>query len=161
SAKSTSCEPGAVRSAETRGTLHAARRVMMRELSLIAIAGCVGCVPKSVPQGGPRGLRVDDHLEFAQENDLIAVDHLTWPQTTTMWPGELDAEPKVITMPIYPSIAHEAVANLHRQDAAILVNDYETACGQRSAAEVMISPLDRFQVGGYNTDRGVVVLLDA
>jgi hypothetical protein len=134
---------------------------MMRELSLIAIAGCVGCVSTADPPGGPRGLRVDEHLEVAHNNDVIAADHRTWPAPTVMTPGELDAMPKVIPFPIYPSIVHEEVAGLHRSEAAVLMADYQTACGQRSIAEVTVSPLDRFQIGGYETDRGVVVLLDA
>lgn len=134
---------------------------MMRELSLIAIAGWVGCVSTPEPIGGPRGLRADEHLEIAHDNDVIAADHRTWPAPTRMTPGELDAMPKVIPFPIYPSVVHEEVAGLHRHEAAGLLADYEAACGQRPIAEVTVSPLDRFQIGGYETDRGVVVLLDA
>jgi hypothetical protein len=133
----------------------------MRALSLIAIAGC-SFTPSPEPTGAasPRGLRADQHLERAEDQSELARDRSVWPTPTTMTPGETDIMPRIVPGPLRPSVQHEDAARVHRGAAAGLYAAYQAACGDRPAAEVSVSPLERFQIGGYKTERGVIVLLD-
>jgi len=58
------------------------------------------------------------------------------------------------------SSQHEQIAATHRSEAAGLFADYEHACGDRSAAEISGSPLNRYAVGGMPTATGVIIYLD-
>jgi hypothetical protein len=112
------------------------------------VAGCATTPPPPAPPG-PRGLRASEHLDaaryhhdlgryrFSRDNDL------GWVQS---W----DA-----------SSQHEQIAATHRSEAAALVAEYEHACGDRSTAEVAVSPLQRYAVGGEPTANGVIIYLDA
>ena len=59
------------------------------------------------------------------------------------------------------SSQQELIAATHRSEAAALFADYEQACGGRSSAEVSVSPLHRYAVGGVPTATGVIIYLDA
>jgi hypothetical protein len=54
---------------------------------------------------------------------------------------------------------HERAAEVHRSKAAALQAAYTDACGDRPLAEVSISPLQRYAIGGWNTTTGVVLYL--
>jgi hypothetical protein len=58
-----------------------------------------------------------------------------------------------------PAAEHERAAGVHRSKAAALQAAYDEACKDRSLAEVSISPLQRYAIGGWNTTTGVVLYL--
>ena len=51
------------------------------------------------------------------------------------------------------------LAEQHRSQAAQLYAQYEEACGSRPLAEVSVSPLQRYGIGGAPTSSGVMVFL--
>ena len=54
---------------------------------------------------------------------------------------------------------HERLAALHRSEAAQLHEEFETACAGRSEAEISVSPLVRYGVGGTPIPDGVTIFL--
>lgn len=134
-----------------------ARRYIMRNITLLLLAACA-TVPPPPPQGGPRGLRASEHLDEAQSHDALA-RRRTWPDAMTSGPNSPNA-PNVPWFRTWDSAnEHERAADAHRSKAASLQAAYDEACGERSLAEVSVSPLERYAIGGWNTTTGVIVYL--
>ncbi len=129
---------------------------------MVLLAACATTSTTSTPKGGPRGLRVSDHLEVAAQQDQQARDRSAWPETSVMTPGGY-ATDQPVAMPWYRSwdtaAEHERLAAIHRSQAAELEAEYEQACGNTPAADVAMSPLVRYGVGGWPTANGVIVYL--
>ncbi len=96
---------------------------------------------------------------MATSEDQRAHELRTWPETrggagdlsgTALvgWGGRWDTGED-----------HLRNASYHRSAAAQLDADYQEACGTRPLADVQVSPLVRYGVGGETTPAGTVILL--
>jgi hypothetical protein len=146
------------------GTCIAEAVIMRIGSATIVLAACATTATTSMPNGGPRGLRASDHLDAAAQHDQQAAELSSWPETSMLTPGGLAAGDRPITaMPWYRSwdtaSDHERLAAIHRSQAATLEAAYEQACGDRPAADVKISPLVRYGVGGWPTANGAIIYL--
>jgi hypothetical protein len=129
----------------------------MRNLAVIAfLSACATTHP--APPGGPRGLRADEHLAAAREHDEIAARATRWPDTRSAGPGAIYVP---WTQSWNTSGEHARLAAVHRSEAAALEAEYAGACGDRSFAEITVSPLMRYGLGGWNTSTGVILYLSA
>ncbi len=134
---------------------------MRTSISLILLAACASTPPRTQPPPGSRGLHASEHLEAARQHEEAAQARTTWPDTRIVTPGRTDQ--LVVGSPWQWSwdsnVDHERLAALHRSAAAELQAANEEACGSRSIAEVTISPLQRYGIGGTNTRDGVTIYL--
>ncbi len=133
-------------------------------LAVVATAaGCSSPSTVATPHGGPRGLHASEHLNVAHEHDELARHDPNSPEVRERQPGSLDYStagvPWVRSWDIKED--HERMARIHRSEAATIQAEFDEACGQRSVAEIAVSPLVRYGVGGTNTANGVIVYLTA
>jgi hypothetical protein len=94
---------------------------------------------------GPPAIRTAEHVQEARKHDEIARSRTATPVTSE--PGS----------PVKPWVAKwdpEAPS-----DSKAIEAEYAAACGRREVEKTVGSPLTRHRVGGWNTERGVVVLL--
>jgi hypothetical protein len=126
-------------------------------MRMLAVSMLAACATTTMPaaKGGPRGLRADEHQDLARQHDEHAKQSSRWPDATVAdvyglpWTRSWDAGGE-----------HERVAAAHRGKADALHVAYDEACGDRPLTKVSISPLQRFAVGGWNTQTGVILYLD-
>lgn len=127
----------------------------MRNMFPVLLAACATTAPRP-PTGGPRGLRASEHLEEAHEHERRAREP-AWPATS---PSAADPNAPALWFASWnPAVEHERAAAVHRSKAAGLQAAYDEACTNRSLAEVSVSPLQRYAIGGWNTTTGVVLYL--
>jgi hypothetical protein len=128
----------------------------LSSITLVLLAGCAASTLEEQP--GPRGLRANDHMAMANREDNRASEIQHWP----------DLRPGPDGMPVVSGVwhgswdtasEHRRAAQAHRGAAAELEAAYEEACGTASYAEVSVSPLQRFGVGGSAIADGTLVLL--
>ena len=119
---------------------------------MILLTACATVSP--APKGGPRGLHVSEHLQAAREHEELAMQSHVQPPLAGY---EVGATPWIRSWDT--AAEHERLAAIHRSKAGELYAAYEEACGARSAAEVAVSPLQRYAIGGWNTSVGVIVYL--
>ena len=141
-------------------------RDLMRILTiplLVAACATTGTTTTAVPKGGPRGLRVSEHLDLARQEDADASERSRWPETQMIVPGGEDRGDRVAVMPWYrswnTSTEPEHLAAVHRSKAAELEAEVHDACGDRPVEEVSVSPLVRYGNGGWATANGAIVYL--
>ncbi len=134
----------------------------MRSLPILFLAAACATPAAQGPKGGPRGLRASDHLDVAAREDELAREATRWPTATShMTPGGTSVTPTIPwTRRWDPAGEHERLAATHRGKAAALYSAYVDACGDRSLAEVSVSPLVRWGTGGWNTATGAIIYLD-
>ncbi|MBS1118430.1 MAG: hypothetical protein H6Q90_658 [Deltaproteobacteria bacterium] len=129
----------------------------MRIFGIVLLAACATTSPTS-PKGGPRGLRASEHLDVARQHQEMA-------RQGSRWPDARGAAPDSAGVPwirAWDTAAEsQRLAESHRNRAAELEKAYEEACGTRSLAEVSVSPLQRYSVGGWPTSAGVIMYLDS
>jgi hypothetical protein len=129
----------------------------MRNLSLVLLAACATTSP-TPPKGGPRGLRASEHRDLARQHGQMA-------SQASRWPDMRGAAPDSANVPWIrswdTSAESERLAESHRSKAAALEQAYEEACGARPVAEVSVSPLQRYSIGGWPTSTGIILYLDA
>jgi hypothetical protein len=53
------------------------------------------------------------------------------------------------------------LAAVHRSEASALEAEFAGACADRSIAQIAVSPLVRYGLGGWNTSTGVILYLSA
>ncbi|HEU0035827.1 MAG TPA: hypothetical protein VFQ53_34680 [Kofleriaceae bacterium] len=133
----------------------------MRALPFTLLLVACATTTRTEPRGGPRGLRASEHLEEARKHDDLARERETsWPTTTAATPGSPEAPVAAPWHRTWDTAAeHRRFAAAHRSEAAALQAAYEEACGNRTLAEVSVSPLVRHGVGGYNVTDGAVIYL--
>ena len=127
----------------------------MRELLTVVLA--MACAAPTAPQKpGSRGPRADEHLSAAEAHDAQA-------QRLSRWPERHATQTEIDTGSWYrmwDTVADQKrLARIHRSQAAQIQAEYEEACGARPYAEVSVSPLQRYGMGGEPTERGVTVFL--
>jgi hypothetical protein len=124
---------------------------MRRAFATILLTACATTAPAS----GPRGMRASDHLEAAREHSDAAANRGRWPETT---PAVAHPDgPRWLTY--WSSDDDERLAEIHRSAAARIEDEYQTACGDAPAADVSVSPLVRFGLGGTRIPGGAIVYL--
>lgn len=129
---------------------------MRRSLAVILLSACATTTPPPEPQGGPRGLRATDHLQAARQHEHDAERTIAWPEGTAPGPGD------AANGPWYRDTAeHERLAGIHRAKAAELNAEFADWCANLPSAEISVSPLKRYGLGGGNTPKGAVVYLAA
>jgi hypothetical protein len=128
----------------------------MRHLLLVAplMIGCA-TTTTTAPKGGPRGLHANEHVQAARDHDEAARASQKWPDAY----GDRAAYNIPWTRSWDAGVEQERAAALHRTRAAELQAEYEEACGDRTAEQVAVSPLQRFGLGGWNTSSGVILYL--
>jgi hypothetical protein len=130
-------------------------------LLALAVTGCA-TTPRPEPKGGPRGLRATEHIEAARDQDELAKQSSTWPDTRAIAPaGSMHTIAFAWTPSGHTPAEHEQLAAAHRGKAADLEAAYQEACGEQTHADVAVSPLQRYGVGGWATSTGVIVYLSA
>lgn len=127
----------------------------MRELfPVVLLAACASSTVQ--PQPGSRGPRADEHLSAADQ-------HSEQAERMSRWPDRHATQTEIDTGSWYrrwDTVADQLrLARIHRSQAAQLQAEYEEACGARPYAEVSVSPLQRYGMGGEPTERGVTVFL--
>ena len=134
----------------------------MRISSVTILLAACATTTASTPKGGPRGLRASEHLDVAAQHDELAHQSSIWPDTRSMGPDHVN---QAASMPWYRTWnatgEHERLAAIHRGKAAELNAEYAAACGDRSSAEVAISPLARYGIGGWPTQSGAILYLSS
>jgi hypothetical protein len=132
---------------------------MRPELAILAICSCATTPTPAPAPPGPRGMRASEHLQAAHQQDELAQQALAYPNVragvdeppfATAWNRTWDTR-----------LDHERLAQVHRSEAGELQAEYEEACRGRSGAEISVSPLARFAIGGTPTPDGVTVYLSA
>jgi len=124
-------------------------------ITLCLLAGCAASNLEEKP--GPRGLRANDHMVMANREDTRAEEISHWPDQR---PGADGAVPIGVWRGTWDTVAeHRRNAQAHRGAAAQLEAEYQEACGDSSHAQVSVSPLVRFGVGGSAIPGGTLVLL--
>jgi len=124
--------------------------------AFLILAACASSRPASQP--GSRGPRASEHLSAASE-------HTTEAEHLARWPDRLASSPdspvdKGRWYRAWDTVATELrLARQHQTAAAQILAEYDEACGQRSHAEVSVSPLERYAVGGEPTPSGATVFL--
>jgi hypothetical protein len=126
----------------------------MRTILVLLLSACAA-TPKPAAKGGPRGLHADEHLDLAREYDEQAMQSSRWPEVSSS-PGAVGIP---WTRSWTASDEHQRAAAAHRGRADALHLAYDEACGDRPLAKVSISPLQRFGIGGWNTQTGVILYL--
>lgn len=128
----------------------------------ILLVACATTTTTSIPKGGPRGLRANEHRDVAAQHDQQARERSTWPDTSVVYGGP-ETFGRPVVMPWFRSwdtaAEHERLAAIHRSEAANLEAAYEEACGDTPAATVAVSPLVRHGTSGWPTASGVIVYL--
>ena len=136
---------------------------MRLTIALILLSACATTPPYTQPPRGYRGMHASEHLEAAHQHDEAARAQAAWPETRVAQPGRTDQ--LVVGSPWQwnwdSNADHERLAALHRSAAAELQAEYEEACQGRALAEVSVSPLERYGMGGTNVADGVIVYLSA
>jgi hypothetical protein len=129
-------------------------------LATIVLAACATTAPKKL---GDRGPTATEHLEEAREHGQIAAERWRWPESRPDGTGAIGGQPDARWSPWFyfwdPAIDHERMAEAHRAAAAQLEAEYQAACGDRPAAEVAVSPIQRWAIGGTNTGDGAILYL--
>lgn len=137
------------------GTTRAEADAMRLRLLLPILLVSCASTTTSVPKGGPRGLRANEHLESARQHDEAAASAKQWPDAY----GDRAAYQIPWTRSWDTIAEQERSAAIHRSRAAELQAAYDDACGDRPLAQVSISPLHRYGIGGWNTTSGVILYL--
>jgi hypothetical protein len=130
---------------------------MRRALATILLSA--SACATTAPASGPRGMRASDHLEAAREHSDAAANRNRWPDTrpdATAAVARAD-EPRWLTY--WSSDEDARLAEMHRSAAARIEEEYQTACGDAPAADVSVSPLVRYGLGGTRILDGAVVYL--
>jgi len=133
----------------------------MRPVLLSLLAACASSTIAEKP--GPRGLRADQHLNVASREDGRADELTRWPDTR---PGPDGMPALQLTASAWfgtwDTVAeHHRLAQIHRSAAGAIQSEYEEACRDTPAEKVMVSPLQRWGIGGSDTENGTIVLLTA
>ena len=130
----------------------------MRAVGIVAAVLLAACAsaPRSQPRGGPRGLHASEHLDAAREHDEIAGHQNALPPTH----GSPDGSGIGWLRSWDTSAEQQRLADIHRSKAAELQDEYEQACGSRPLEQVVVSPLQRYAIGGWRTSTGMILYLD-
>jgi hypothetical protein len=122
----------------------------------LILAACASSPPAQHP--GSRGPRASEHLSAAAQHTEEAEHLARWPDRLA---GSAEAPvDKGGWYRAWDTVADELRMARHHQTAATqILAEYDEACGQRSHAEVSVSPLERYAVGGEPTERGATVFL--
>ena len=132
---------------------------MRTAIAIVLLAACGSAPPRTQPPGS-RGMRASEHMEAAHQQDELARQNVTYPDTRPDATGRVDAPIGTPWRWSWDANAdHERLAAIHRGAAAELHAAYDEACSGRSSGEITESPLVRYGVGGANTPDGVVMYL--
>jgi hypothetical protein len=150
--------------ATSRGTPDASGSIM-RPLRLVTCALLLAaCGPQPTvvaPRGGPRGLHGNEHLSVANQHDELARQDSSFPEVRERGPGSLDNGATAMPWLRSWNVAgdHARMAQIHRGEAAAIQAEFDEACASRTAADIAISPLERYGLSGSNIENGVVMYL--
>jgi hypothetical protein len=132
----------------------------MRTIAIVLVAACGATTRSPQTPAGSRGMHASEHLEAARQQDEYAAQQGRYPDIRPDATGRVD---QPIGMPWRWSwdagVDHERLAALHRTAAAEIHAAYDEACAGKTSAEIEISPLQRYGIGGSNTADGVTLFL--
>jgi hypothetical protein len=131
----------------------------MRHLAIVLVAACATSSQPRPQSPGSRGPRASEHIDQAHEQDELARERSSWPDTRPV-DGTGRADQLLVGMTWRRSWDtaedHERIAAYHRTMAAQITAEYDEAC---PGGAVTVSPLVRFGVGGSPTADGVTIFL--
>jgi hypothetical protein len=130
---------------------------MRANLAALLACGCATTPAPAPTTPGSRGMRASDHIQAAHEQDELARQALAYPDVRAGGETQPIAFPWARTWDT--RIDHERLAQLHRSAAAQLHAEYDEACRGLDSADVSISPLARFAIGGTPIPTGMVIYL--
>ena len=105
-------------------------------------------------------MRADAHLDAAHDHARRAKELERWPGARSGSIGRFDDPQRGLWYRAFDTSVEQAqLARAHESEAAALHASYEAACGTRPLAEVAVSPLQRFGIGGAPIADGVMVFL--
>ena len=134
----------------------------MRSTTLLVLTAACASAPAAKPETpGSRGLRASEHVDAAREHDELARQSSAYPDMRDDATGRADQ--LLIATPWTrrwdTTEDHLRMAQVHRSAAAQIDAEFERACDGRSEADIAISPLVRYGVGGSPIEDGVIVYL--
>jgi len=130
--------------------------------ALVLLAACATIPPPKPQPPGSRGLRASEHMDAARDQDEIARERATYPDTR---PDDTSGRTDQLLIGTpwrrsWDTVAdHERLAALHRSQAAQIHEEFEAACAGRSERDITVSPLVRYGVGGTPIPDGVTIFL--
>ena len=134
----------------------------MRSTTLLVLTAACASAPAAKPLApGSRGLRASEHIDAARQHDELARQSAAYPDMRDDATGRADQ--LLIATPWTrrwdTTDDHLRLAQVHRSAAAQIDAEFERACDGRSEADIAISPLVRYGVGGSPIEDGVIVYL--
>lgn len=134
---------------------------MRPSLLLVLLTACASAPAAKPTTPGSRGLRASEHIDVARQHDELARESAAYPDIREDASGRTDqlmfATPW--TRRWDTTEDHRRLAQVHRSAAAQIDAEFEQACDGRSEADIAISPLVKYGVGGSPIEDGVVVYL--
>ncbi|MEO8701656.1 MAG: hypothetical protein ABI867_16540 [Kofleriaceae bacterium] len=133
----------------------------MKALPIVLLVACAPTMPRHEPasQLGSRGLRADAHLDAATEHARRADELQRWPDTRRE-AGAFDDAPTGFWYRSWDTVREEEqIAVSHRAAASQIHATFDEACANVPAADIHVSPLRQYGVGGMQTEHGVTVFL--
>lgn len=129
----------------------------------LLVAACAS--PRPEPQKpGSRGPHASEHMRAAAEHDEAARQLSMYPDTRT--PDGTGRVDQLLVGTTWhrnwdTAADQQRAAAAHRSEAEAIYRAYEEACGERTLAEVSVSPIVRYGIGGAPTNEGAAVYLSA
>lgn len=135
---------------------------MRLTLLLASLATACASAPTPPPAApGSRGLRASQHIDAARQHDELARQSMAYPDMRDDGTGRADQ--LLIGTPWTrrwdTTEDHLRMAQVHRSAAAQIDAEFQRACDGRSEADIALSPLVRYGVGGAPTEDGVIIYL--
>jgi hypothetical protein len=132
--------------------------VMRCHLLLVVLTACATTSAPPAEKPGSRGPRASEHLAAARQHDEVARQQMAYPDLRHDGTGSVG--PLMPWTRTWDTAAdQERLAREHRSAAAQLQAEYDEACGAAPAAEVSISPLHQYGIGGGPIEEGAVIYL--
>lgn len=134
----------------------------MRSTTLLVLTAACASAPAAKPLApGSRGLRASEHIDAARQHDELARQSLAYPDMRDDATGRADQ--LLIATPWTrrwdTTDDHLRLAQVHRSAAAQIDAEFSRACDGRSEADMALSPLVKYGVGGSPIEDGVIVYL--
>ena len=131
----------------------------MKALPIVLLAACASAPPpKSDPTS--RGLHADEHLAEARDHQRRADELARFPEMRRNDVGRFDDPNTGLWYRAFDQTTdQQRLAETHRSEAAQIQATFDKACENVQPDHIRLSPLQRYGIGGMNTNDGVVVFL--
>jgi len=104
-------------------------------------------------------MRADAHLQAARDHEARAAELARWPEMQRDAAGFDDPATGLWYRKLDTSAEEQRAAEFHRSEVSRLQAAYDEACAGVAAEQIRVSPFQRFGLGGFNIDGGVILML--